>query len=442
MDRVEDVGHGVTHVAVIGAGWAGLSAAVTLAERGTPVSVFEASRNLGGRARRVTVEGTELDNGQHVLIGACNGTLSLMRKVGADPDRLLLRLPLELRFADGFHLRAPRLPFPLNLLVGLLTTNGLNLRQGLAAMRFMSRLKATGFLVEPDVAVAAFLDSNGQDGPLRRYIWEPLCVSALNTPIERASARVFASVLRDALTGARANSDLLLPRADLGKIFPEPAADFVRGRGGVIELGAAIRRIRRDGEGFRLDDRVRHFSHLIIACAPQHAAALLDGFAELEATRHTIEALEFEPIYTCYLKYPDIVHLPAPMLGHSGEFVQWAFDRGQLSGARGLIAAVVSASGAHEELPQEVLTEKVHAELAGIVRNLPRPIWTRVIAERRATFSCRAAVRRPTIETPVERLLLAGDYTASDYPGTLEAAVRSGQCAAERALLAGRVMDY
>ena len=116
LDRLADVGH---RVAVVGAGWAGLAAAATLAERGHPVTVFEASRSLGGRARRVTIDGVDLDNGQHILIGAYAEALRLMRLVGADPERLLVRLPLELRYASGFHLRAPPLPAPLHLLAGL-----------------------------------------------------------------------------------------------------------------------------------------------------------------------------------------------------------------------------------------------------------------------------------------------------------------------------------
>src|SRR5437879_13434364 len=103
----------MNRVAIIGAGWAGLAAAVTLAERGVRVTVFEASRSLGGRARRVSLDGIDLDNGQHVLIGAYRETLRLMRQVGADPDELLLRLPFELRLAHGLRLRARPLPFPL-----------------------------------------------------------------------------------------------------------------------------------------------------------------------------------------------------------------------------------------------------------------------------------------------------------------------------------------
>lgn len=420
----------MTRVAVVGAGWAGLSAAVFLADHGIPVAVFEASRSLGGRARRVTIDGADLDNGQHILIGAYRETLALMRKVGADPRRLLMRLPLELRFADGFHLRAPRLPYPLNLLAGLLGARGLGLAQGLAAIRFMARLQVNAFRVEPDCSVEALLVTNGQLGALRRYLWEPVCISALNTPPANASAQVFANVLRDGLTGARENSDLLLPCADLGRLFPAPAAAFITAHGGSIEMGVAVRRVTRNGTAFFLDDRPQRFSHVIIACAPQHAVALFDGFPELENARRTIDALQYEPIFTCYLGYGDTIRLPSPMLGLTGPISQWVFDRGRLSGERGLLAVVMSASGNHEDLPHQELAGRIHEELKAALPKLPEPLWSRIIGEKRATFSCRPALERPATATPVRGLYLAGDYTASDYPGTLEAAVRSGLIAA------------
>jgi squalene-associated FAD-dependent desaturase len=354
-----------------------------------------------------------------------------MRKVGADPEKILLRVPLELRCADGFHLRAPRLPYPLNLLAALLAARGLSFAEGLTAIRFMLRMQLASFHVEPDCSVAALLEAQGQRGALRRYLWEPLCISALNTPPAKASGQVFAHVLRDGLTGSRENSDLLLPRTDLGRLFPEPAGAFVTARGGSIERGAAVRRILREDAAFRLDERPQRFTHVIIACAPQHAATLLAGFPELEHDRRIIESLQYEPIFTCYLRYPDAVRLSSPMLGLTGPIGQWVFDRGQLSGQRGLLAVVMSASGHHEDLPQQELAGRIHEELKAALPVLPEPLWTQVIGEKRATFSCSPGLRRPGAATRVQGLYLAGDYTASDYPGTLEAAVRSGLFAAK-----------
>jgi squalene-associated FAD-dependent desaturase len=426
---VANLGHGLSGVAVVGGGWAGLAAAVTLAERGIPVTVFEASRSLGGRARRVSIDGVDLDNGQHVLIGAYRETLRLMRLVGADPEELLLRFPLELRYADGFLLRAPQLPYPLNLLSALLRAKGLDLPQRLSALRFMASLRARSFRVVPDCSVARLLDDHRQRGTLRTRVWEPLCVSALNTPVDSASARVFVSVLRDGLTGAREASDMLIARTDLGRLFPEPAAEYVKAHGGAVLLGVPVRRVACVPGGFRLND-AHLFSCVVIASGPHQAGPLLVQLPELGDALSSISAFSYEPIVTCYLQYPQSASLPGPMLGFSGGILQWVFDRGRLGGPKGLFAAVISASGAHEELPKDKLVARIEAELKAAFGTLPVPRWSQVITEKRATFSCRPALKRPEGNTPIPGLLLAGDYVASDYPGTLEAAVRSGIAAA------------
>ena len=429
------------NVAVIGAGWAGMAAAVELADRGIATTVLEAARTLGGRARRVEMDGTALDNGQHILIGAYTETLAQMQRVGADPHKLLQRMPLQLRYAGGFALAAPRWPAPLHLAAALLGAKGLSLAQRVAAIAFMQALKRAQFRVEPDSTVAALLQRHGQHGALVEFLWEPLCVSALNTPAAHASAQVFAHVLRDSLAGKRENSDLLLPRVDLTALFPEPAAAFVTARGGRILSGDAVKRIGYETGGgaapWRLDDRPQRFSHVVLATGPHHASALLGDLPGLAPTRALIDALEYQPIYTCYLQYPAGVALPSPMLGFGGGVIQWAFDRGTLSGMPGLIAAVVSASGQHQGLTQEAFGAAVDSELrTHLGGSLPAPLWQRVIAEKRATFACAPNLARPAHETALPGLLLAGDYTASPYPATLESAVRSG-IACARSIAAG-----
>lgn len=419
-------------VAVIGAGWAGMAAAVTLAGEGIPVTVFEAARVLGGRARRVTIEGVDLDNGQHVMLGAYRETLRLMRVVRADPDRLLLRLPLALRFADGFHLRAPRLPYPVNLLAALFGAKGAHFAQALGAMRFVARLRMRHFQVVPDRSVAELLDAEKQSGPLRSHLWDPLCVSALNTPPARASAQVFANVIRDGLADSSEASDLLIGRADLSRLFPDPAAEYVRARGGRMLTGSPVRTLIKDPLGFRLDDRPERYAGVVVACAPQHVPPLLAAFPELAAAGAHLERFEYEPIVTCYLRYARGLALPAPMLGFAGGIVQWLFDRGRLGGEAhaGLVAAVISGAGPHEEMSREALASKIDSELRSALDALPPLKSWQVIVEKRATFSCRPALQRPAAATPVRGLALAGDYVAGPYPATLESAVRSGVRAA------------
>jgi squalene-associated FAD-dependent desaturase len=425
----------VKRIAIIGGGWAGLAAAANLAGQDIAVRVFEAARQLGGRARRVEVQGIPLDNGQHILVGAYRETLRMMRLVGVDPDRALLRLPLELRLAGGFRIKAPSWPSPFHLAGALAVARGLTAADKLAALRFVTTLRRAHYRLDADCPVRDLLDRHRQPDAVRRRLWEPLCVAALNTPASIASAQVFANVLRDTFGGDRAASDLLLPRSDLSALFPDTAAQYVRRHGGEIALGAPVRTIEFEpGIGWTVEG-AGPFAAVILANAPQHAATLVSDFDELAPLVRELSALTFEPIYTCYLQYPESIRLPFPMIGFESGTVHWAFDRGTLSGHRGLMAAVTSASGPHEGEDHSAFTRMAHDALATIVPGLPQPQWARVIAERRATFACTPNLRRPANETAVDGLFLAGDYTASDYPGTLESAVRSGVRAAELAAL-------
>jgi squalene-associated FAD-dependent desaturase len=413
-------------IAVIGAGWAGLSAAVELAAQGIPVTVFEAAPNLGGRARGFNHNGIQLDNGQHILLGAYRETLHLMHQVGVDVDRALLRLPLRLETPGHLKLATPRLPAPLHLLAGLLTASGLNWSERLAAIEFMTRQRLTGFKLNQDRTVAEHL--TGQPENLVRLLWEPLCLAALNTPIGIASAQVFLNVLRDSFSRTRADSDLLLPRTDLSTLFPQAAARYIERKGGQVRLSTTITSIKTQPDGVTLNGEL--FSHVVCAGAPYTLSQLLGQMPEMSELLATIGRFTWQPIATVYLQYPEQTVLPFPMIGLYASHAQWVFDRGTLCGQQGLLAAVISAEGPHLQLGHEQLVSAIQGELQTLLGDLPPPRWQQVIIEKRATFACTVGLQRPPNTTASPRIFLAGDYTASDYPATLEGAVRSGvQCA-------------
>ncbi len=423
------------HVAIIGGGWAGLACAVELAAAGVRTSLFEAARQLGGRARRVDVRGHALDNGQHILIGAYRETLRVMHLAGAEPARVLKRLPLELNYpGSGFCLRLPRLPAPLHLAIGLMSAKGCPPGEKIAAARFMRSLQAGNYRLTEDISVAELLDQQHQTGRIRRFMWEPLCLAALNTPPDRASAQVFVSVLRDSLGGKRADTDLLLPKVDLNSVFPDAAARFITGHGGTITLS---RRVEQIEEALRIEGKT--FDDIVIATAPQHAVTLLQGHPQTAAVAGMLGDYCYEPIGTVYLGYPAGLRLPFPMLGMEGgspdRLGQWVFDRGQLGGAEGVMGCVLSAEGAWDERDSKTLAAALHIELQETLgQAIALPQWHQVIRERRATFSCRPGLPRPESRTPRRGLWLAGDYICADYPATLESAVRSGVATA-RAIL-------
>jgi squalene-associated FAD-dependent desaturase len=419
-------------VAVIGAGWAGLAAAAALAKQDIAVSVFETAQTLGGRARAVEWQGQRLDNGQHILLGAYGETLRLMRLVGVDMDHTLLRLPLRLLFPGQFDLAAPRLPAPLHLLAGLLLTEGLSWAERRAALTFMIRLRWSNFSLPQDISVLALLQQHRQPHHVVRFLWEPLCLAALNTPLPEASAQSFLNVLRDAFGRRRADSDLLLPRTDLSALFPDRAAGYIRNHGGEVITGTTVDSVSAAPDGFQLDfsGNSATFSHVVCAVPPHRLAALLGNLPELNEAAAAAANLGYQPIYTVWLQYPQPLALPFPMLGLTDGPGQWVLDRDRLCGQSGLLAVVVSAAGPHQAMPQEELAETVHRQLAQLIHDLPTPTWHKVIAEKRATFACTPDCKRPDQRTPLKNFYLAGDYTAGDYPATLEGAVRSGvQCA-------------
>ncbi|WP_233492962.1 hydroxysqualene dehydroxylase HpnE [Chromobacterium sp. ATCC 53434] len=408
-------------VAVVGAGWAGLAAAVELAGR-AEVSVYEAGREPGGRARCSGRGDDRFDNGQHILLGAYAECLRLMRMVGADPDRLLLRRPLQWWREGGVKLSCPRLPAPLHLLVGLLRADGLAWSDKLGLLRALGGLKAAGYRLPRDCSVADWLAERGQGGVVSRDFWRPLVLSALNTPPEEASMQVLATVLRDSLGAGRADSDLLLPAADLSALFPDPAWRWLGERGAALHGGRRVRRLEPGDGRPRVDGA--EYDAVVLATAPYHAADLLDD----AGLRQRLAAYRYWPIATVYLRFDASPRLPAAMMGVSGGVADWLFDREALVGEAGLVAAVLSAPA---ELPEPAeLARRVLDDVRRLAPHLGEPLQSKTIIEKRATFASAVGLDRPGPLSPWRHVYLAGDWACPDYPATLEGAVRSGVAAA------------
>jgi predicted NAD/FAD-dependent oxidoreductase len=214
----------------------------------------------------------------------------------------------------------------------------------------------------------------------------------------------------------------------LSTLFPKPAAAWITRNGGHTLTAQRVTAIDQSESGFSIEaGGQRHpFSHVICALPPHQVNAFLIGISALSELAAIIDGLEYQPIHSVWLQYSEPVALPSPMLGFTGGLVQWAFDRDALCGQRGLIGAVISAHGAHQELLQDELAMRAHQEMTRHLGTLPHLLWHRVIAEKRATFSCAVGARRPPQVTPLKNFYQAGDYTASEYPATLETAVRSG----------------
>jgi squalene-associated FAD-dependent desaturase len=410
--------------AIVGAGWAGLACAVEAVRLGHAVTLFEAAPTAGGRARRVDhMHGMALDNGQHILIGAYTATLALMRELGVDPEGTLLRMPLSLRFADGGGLALPKLPPPFDLLAGIVTARGWTWRDKAALLRTATRWRLAGFRCDADTTVAALCA--GLTPRVMQELIEPLCVSALNTPVAQSSGQVFLRVLNDALFSGRGGADLLLPRTDLGALLPDAALAWLARHGAALRIGTRVRTIAPAGGRWQVDGE--SFGRVVLACAPWDAARLVRA-AGVPAERWcaTAEALRFEAIATVYLRGAS--PLAAPMLALRSDPArapaQFVFDRGQLGGPEGVLAMVVSANATARETLERQTLAQADWQLGQSGLQI-----VQTVVEKRATFACLPGLVRPPMAI-APGLAACGDYIEGPYPATLEGAVLSGLAAA------------
>lgn len=422
-------------VAIIGAGWAGCAAAVEAVDNGFDVTLFEASRILGGRARKTTVEGMTLDNGQHILLGAYTKTLQIMKRVGIEPEKAFLRLPLQMHYppdTGAMNFETARLPSPLHLAVGLFRTTGLEWEDKIALARFFTACRHIRWNIGEDRPLIRLLEQFWQTPRLYGLLWRPLCMASMNTPPENASAQVFLSILKDSLGARRHASDMLLPTMNLSALFPEKAVDYLAAHGGKIRMAETVRELDHDQQsGWTINsNRDERYDALIVATSPAGAASLLKDKIDVSL----LEQFEYEPISSCYLKYPDSIRLDKPFYAlldrpEQKAWGQYVFDRGYLAPDQsGLLAVVISVSSALGETDRETLAADVARQLAEAFKRpeLEKPLWSRVITERRATFACTPDLERPAILADKKGLFLAGDYLRHDYPATLESAVSSG----------------
>ena len=417
-------------VAVVGAGWAGLAAAVRATEQGHGVTLFEMARQAGGRARGVNTRSGEFDNGQHILIGAYARTLALMATVGADSARLLRRLPLDLRYPDGRGLSLPGGPPLLAFARGVLASRGWTVSDRLRLLQAAAGWAARGFRCDDTTTVGELC--RRLPAAVLRDLVEPLCVAALNTPMAEASASVFLRVLRDALFSGRGGADLLLPCGSLSDLLPTPALGWLASHGATLRAGVRVLNITTSSSlGWAVDGQ--DFDAVVLACSASEAARLVAPIDT--AWSRQAAGLRYEPIVTAYLQASGETRLPAPMLALDAGAdapAQFAFDLGALGRPAGTIALVASGAGAWLQRGLAVTTR---AMISQARRHFPRSfaapddrVLLHAAAEQRATFACTPGLRRPPVRIAAG-LVAAADYVAGPYPATLEGAVRSAESA-------------
>lgn len=426
------------NVAIVGAGWAGLAAAVELIDHAN-VTLFEASKVAGGRARSVADdEFSFLDNGQHLLIGAYHSVFQLIDKIGVNRDEVFLQQPMQWHLHDGIQFRARKfLPAPLNLLTAILGATGARLPEKL---RLIHQIGALALWHKkrhlPDQSVAHWLNKNRVSHQWQTQFWQPLVWGAMNTPLETASLRVLANVLADGIWQGRNHSSYCLPKTDLSTVLALPALHYLRERGLHYLPSHRVNQIQTtDSQKFSIVGKL--FDRVIVAVAPYHVLNVLPENWASADFQAAINRIQYHAITTVYLRYHQSVALPATMTGFANATAQWLINRQHINGSNE-IAAIISVSDLHGALKPHDWVRRVQHDLQRILPELPPPIATQVITEKRATIAASVQRQPPKqFEFAPRGLILAGDYLSSRYPATLETAVQSGQNAAKFVLAKG-----
>tara|TARA_B100000315_G_scaffold240466_1_gene260309 strand:- start:3657 stop:5030 length:1374 start_codon:yes stop_codon:yes gene_type:complete len=436
-------------VIVIGAGFAGLSAAVELSRRGASVLVVEARPRLGGRATAFTdgATGERVDNGQHVLFGCYRETLRFLSTIGADGHVALQRDLETLVIEPGgraARLRCPALPAPWHLIGGVLTWRALSLRDRLAVFRLLRPLARA----RRDVSDAALADETvddwliryGQTPRLRELLWTPLALAALNQQPSQAAARSFVRVLVELAASDRAAAAIGIPTRPLDELYALPARDYIDARGGEVRAGSPAR-VTHDGSrvtGVEVGGEAIA-SRAVISAVPWFALnALFESGSPpgLDAILKNAARLESSPIVSVNLWFDRPV-LPELFVGLPGRVMQWAFDKRRAFGADESHLTLVS-SGADDvqAQPNDAVIALAERELRDALPEVgaARVVRATVVRERQATFSLTPGQpARPATATLLDGFFLSGDWIDTGLPGTIESAVVSGHRAAEAA---------
>ncbi len=431
-------------VLIIGGGFAGLAAAADLAAQGTQVLLLERRNFLGGRAYSFTdkITGDTIDNGQHLMMGCYHHTLNFLHKIGASHKVKFQSNPRVdfLSEAEGHaSFACPALPAPLHLLVGLSRLKTIGWKDRISALRVGLALKTmnSNRARLADITVREWLNELGQSARIQSRFWDLLALATLNEAPELASADMFARVLEQAFMHAKQDSTMVIARVGLSDLYTTDAVKFIETRGGEVKMQAGVKTIDFENNravGVTLANGERIAAATIISAVPYFM--LKDMLAPELLTAHFPVVAEFKsaPIVSINLWYDESV-TELEFVGLLDSPIEWVFNKNAIAGdthkQRQHLALVIS--GAHQAAaqPKEFLIEMATAEMK---RFFPKarqqsPAHAYIIKEQHATIShtVGTARKRPAQKTPFSNFFLAGDWTATGLPATIESAVWSGQ---------------
>ncbi|HEX5482934.1 MAG TPA: hydroxysqualene dehydroxylase HpnE [Terriglobia bacterium] len=436
-------------ILIIGGGFAGLAAGVALAGAGRRVRLLEQKPYLGGRARsfRDASTGSIVDNGQHIFMGCYHSTIQFLKTIGT-LDRVRFQPRLNVHFAGKEKgttvLSCPQLPAPWHLLAGVLRSNSFTLGEKLQVLRLGRKLRSADSGSFSDLTVDGWMAKLGQSERLRRNFWDLLCIAALNEDPRIAAAAIFEPVLRLALFQSAADSRIGLASKGLSECYTEAAAAYICARGGQIKLERNVTEFiiednRGSGSvcrGVHLSDGTVVESSTVLSAVPCfHLARLLPERLTSQVQFFAgVARMQPSPIISLHLWF-DREITALEFAGLRGTTIQWLFNRDKILGSGDRHVSLV-ISGAHQHIrreKEELLEASMHElrEIFPAAREA-KVLHSLVIKERFATFSPSLSVvdLRPPAVTPINGLFLAGDWTETGLPATIEGAVKSGYTAA------------
>ena len=419
---------------IIGGGLSGLSAAVHLIKKNISPIIIEASPKTGGRASSHFDKdfSTNLDNGQHILMGCYFNTLDFMRTIQAE-DNLLYQDNLHVDFVDAggniIPLSAGDLLYPFNTLRALMKYAAVPLHKRLLCAAFFVTCIMLYRGVNPSgLTVSRWLEANGQGREMQRVLWDFLSIGALNTSPDKADALLFRNILRQIFLRGNSAQTIILPKYDLSKTFCEPAEKFIVENGGGIKY--AERLLSMQVEDGRVNTIVtnketyNNFSDIILALPPnvlQH----IDGLpVDVKANAGQVQ---YSSILTFHLKLVDN-QLTKPFYGLIGSPLHWVFNHG------GHITTVISNADEYVNTTEDDMLKIIKSELRKYLKISPDKIQSyKIIQEKKATFvpSGEQLKLRPRAATSLTNLFLAGDWVQNGLPATIEGAILNGKNAAQ-----------
>lgn len=432
-------------VIVLGAGVAGLSAALGLVDAGYDVTLVEARPHAGGRAFSYTdrISGEEIDNGQHVMMGCYAATLRYMERIGTGAMiRRLHGLSLAFRHANGesAQLQAGGLPGTLGMAQALLRFRLLSLRERMGIVRTMVSLRFIGSeraTALHDVDCRTWLMALGQSERAMECFWTPVVLATLNTSPVKASAGYLLTVLRAIFFSGKAAADMLLPEVGLSELLVRSAEERLVECGARVVLHQPAECLEISGRnviGVRMKGGETLFADAVVsAVAPWSLSRLLPQAPVLDTLRNTLQCFEPSPILSAHVWLARDPSLPV-MTGALGTAVQWLFPKGRSADGSWRLSCTISASDTLQDKHPDDIRALLAHELPLLIQGLSFQDILRILPlhERRATFLPAAGIDRlrPLQRTEIPGLYLAGDWTATSLPATIEGAILSGEAAA------------